>query len=307
MFKCQCFNVVPALSISEQVQLFITHRTTHQATNIIIIVIIIIFHPLPFRLPFLCIPSLHPMSLLVIIIIIIQARGPISFLLVQLVDHSYMSHLSIYQAFLSSSSSFLTKMPMFTTTDVDNIHPSVPDVAAMRIVTTNTNCTHPSLPPFQSPTTDLSPPRINNEEVVVLGVVSPSAEAITPAVSVAINSTCAAGKKDTEVSFVITFFNPQSKNPRCITPCDCFNITSKASGGITIACKMCLNFWVSNCFLLLSEHLNYFHTIVLSSSMFKPGHGGPSTYLLHEDMPCNGQEWQLKCVLVSFRIDRLKD
>ncbi len=43
------------------------------------------------------------------------------------------------------------------------------------------DCTHPSLPPFQSPTTDPSSPSADNEEVIILGVVSPPAEAMSPA------------------------------------------------------------------------------------------------------------------------------
>ena len=78
---------------------------------------------------------------------------------------------------------------MFTTANVDSTHPSLPDVAAMQIVITNANSTHPSLPPFQSPTTDPSPPSVGNEEAVLLGVVSLPAEATTPAVDAAINST----------------------------------------------------------------------------------------------------------------------
>ncbi len=125
------------------------------------------FHPVPFHLSFSPIPSLHPTSLLVIIIII-QARGPIYFLLIRLVDHLYLSHPSIHRAFLSSSSSFLTKIPTYTTANVDITYPSLPDVAAIQIVTTNANCSHPSLSPFQSRTTDPSPPSIDNEEVVIL-------------------------------------------------------------------------------------------------------------------------------------------
>jgi hypothetical protein len=61
------------------------------------------------------------------------------------------------------------------------------------------NCTHPSLPPFQPPTTDPSSPSADNEEVIVLGVVSPPAEATSPAINVAINdSTHTASKMDTE-------------------------------------------------------------------------------------------------------------
>jgi hypothetical protein len=196
---------------------------------------------------------------------------------------------------------------MYTTTNVDITHPSLPDVAAMGIVITKTNCTHPSLSPFQLPTTDPSPPSIGHEEVVVLGVVSPPAEAKTPAVNAAINSTYTAGKKDTEVSNIIVFFNPLSRKPRCNMLHDCFNITPNASGGITIACKTCLNSGVSNSFSLLLECLIYSLTIVSSPSIFRPVSGGPSMQLLHKDMPCNVQEWQLKCVLVLFRIVRLED
>jgi hypothetical protein len=149
----------------------------------------------------------------------------------------------------------------------------------MQIVTTNANCTHPSLPPFQSPTTDPSIPSIGNEEVVVLGVVSPPAEAMTSDVNAAINSTCAAGQKDTEVNDEIAFFNPLSRKPRCNMLRDCFNITPNVFGGVTIACKTCLNFGVINCFSLLLVRLIYSLTIVLSPSIFRPGRGGPSTQL----------------------------
>ena len=115
------------------------------------------------------------------------------------------------------------------------------------------DCTHPFLPPFQSPITDPSSPSTDNEEVIVLGVVSPPAEATSLAVDVAVNdSTHAASKMDTEISNVIAFFNPISKKPRCNTLCNCFNITPMASGGLTVVCKSCNYFGVSNCFLLLS-------------------------------------------------------
>jgi hypothetical protein len=135
----------------------------------------------------------------------------------------------------------------------------------MQIVTTNPNCTHPSLPPFQSPTTDPSPPSFDNEKVVVLSVVSPPAEAKTPAVDAAVSSTRTAGMKETEVKNAIALFNPLSKKPRCNTLRDCFNITPNASGRITITYKTCLNFGVSNCFLLLLERL-----IILSPSFYLP-------------------------------------
>jgi hypothetical protein len=170
-------------------------------------------------------------------------------------------------------------MPTYTTAGVDITHPSLPDVAAIQIVTTNAYYTHPFLPPFQSPTTDPSPPSIDNEEVVILGVVSPPAEATTPAVDAAINSTHRAGKKNTAVSNSIAFFIPLSKKPRCNTLHDCFNITPNASGGITIAFKTCLNFGVSNFFSLLLKTLIYSLSIVLSPSIFRPGSGGPSMQL----------------------------
>jgi hypothetical protein len=87
------------------------------------------------------------------------------------------------------------------------------------VTTTDANdCTHPSLPPFQSPTTDPSSPSVDNEKVIILGVVSPPDEAKSPAADVAVNdSTHAASKMHTEISYVIAFFNPISKKPRCNT------------------------------------------------------------------------------------------
>jgi hypothetical protein len=115
------------------------------------------------------------------------------------------------------------------------------------------NCTHPSLPPFQSPTTDPSSPSADNEEVIVLGIVSPPAEVTSPAVDVAVNdSTHSASNVDTEISNIIAFFNPISKKLRCNMLHDCFNVTLMSSRGFTIACKSYHNFGVSNCFLLLS-------------------------------------------------------
>ncbi len=72
-------------------------------------------------------------------------------------------------------------------------------------------------------------------------------------------------------------------------------------------CKNCTNFEVSNCFLLLSEQLINLHTIDLSSSIFRSDRGSPSTQLLQEDTPSNVQEWQLKCILISFIIVRLEN
>jgi hypothetical protein len=62
------------------------------------------------------------------------------------------------------------------------LHPHQPNIIplititvtnpAMNTITTNVDFTHPTLPPFLSPTTDPSPLSIDNEEVVVLDVVS---------------------------------------------------------------------------------------------------------------------------------------
>jgi hypothetical protein len=112
--------------------------------------------------------------------------------------------------------------------------------------------TPPSLPPFQLPST--ADPCADDEEVVVLGAVFvPPAEATSPAVDLAINdSTHAAGKEDTEISDVVAFFNPISKKARCNTLHNCVDITPMVSGGLTVVCKSCNHFGVSNCFLLLS-------------------------------------------------------
>ncbi len=117
------------------------------------------------------------------------------------------------------------------------------------------NYTPHSLPPFQLPSTaDSSSPSADDEEVVVLGAVFVApAEATSPAISLAINdSTHAAGNEDTEISDVVVFFNPISKKPRCNTLRNCFDITPMASRGLTVVCKSCNYFGVSNCFLLLS-------------------------------------------------------
>ncbi len=78
------------------------------------------------------------------------------------------------------------------TTHADDTHPSLFDATAI-------GCTHPSL--------DLSPPGIDNEEIVMLGVVSLAATKV-PAVSAithdpcipAVDATTHAAGKDTEVS-----------------------------------------------------------------------------------------------------------
>ncbi len=123
---------------------------------------------------------------------------------------------------------------------------------AMPTFTTNTNCIQPSLPPIQSPTTDPSPPGIDDEEVVVLDVVSlatTTKNLCTPPVNV---STHAAASKNTEVSNIIAFFNPQAstaKKPRYNMLRGCFKVTVNASGGgMIVECKTCTMFGVSNCF-----------------------------------------------------------
>jgi hypothetical protein len=155
-------------------------------------------------------------------------------------------------------------MPEFTT--VNSPHPSSPNEAELPTVTTNDNCIHPSLPPFQSPTTnDPSPPSVDNEEVVLLGVISP-VEATTPAVNA---NTHAAGKDTTIVSDIIAFFNPQatlSKKPRCNIICGCFNIAPDASEWTIITCKNCTNFGVCNCIFhaqkITLRKMIYSHAII---------------------------------------------
>jgi hypothetical protein len=98
---------------------------------------------------------------------------------------------------------FLLTMPKCTT--LHSPHPSSSDKAALPTITTNPNCTHSFVPPFQSPTTyDPSPLSADNEEVVLSGVVSP-AEART----LAVNTSTHAGGKDTKVRIVVAFFNHQ--------------------------------------------------------------------------------------------------
>ncbi len=122
----------------------------------------------------------------------------------------------------------------------------------MPTFTTDADSTHPFLPPIQSPTTDSSPPGVEDEEVVVVDVVSSASTTAknpcTPPVNV---STNAAVGKDTEVSNIIAFFNPlanTAKKPRCNMLRGCLNITVNASGGgMIIECKKCTQFGVSKC------------------------------------------------------------
>ncbi len=115
------------------------------------------------------------------------------------------------------------------------------------------DCTYPCLPPFQSPTTEPSPPSIDSDDVVILGVVSPS-DALTPAVktntrdhfTLAIDGSTHASHKETEVSNIIAFFNPlpviASKKPRCNTLRECFHVTPNGGEGVIVTCKNCTKF-----------------------------------------------------------------
>ncbi len=137
---------------------------------------------------------------------------------------------------------------------------------AMPIFTTDTNCIHSSLPPIQSPTTDPSPSGVDDEEVVVLDVVSPATitkNPCTPPVNV---STHAAAGKNTEVSNIITLFNPQAstaKKRRCNMLHGCFKVTVNASVGGT-----CTMFGVSNCFFWWRKyHSFWYHILTLCCSL----------------------------------------
>jgi hypothetical protein len=75
----------------------------------------------------------------------------------------------------------------------------------MNTITTNADFTHPTLPPFQSPTTDPSPLGIDHEEVVVLDVVSLASTVKNPCTPAVNASTPSAAGKDTEVSNILAF------------------------------------------------------------------------------------------------------
>ena len=126
----------------------------------------------------------------------------------------------------------------------DNNTTTSPDMA---------NCTHPSLPPFQSPATEPSPPSIDNDDVEILGVVSPPDSLSTPAVKAsmhnlftpALNASTHASCHKTEVTNVFAFYNPlASRKPRCNTLRECFNVTPNGLEGIIVACKNCTKFGI---------------------------------------------------------------
>jgi hypothetical protein len=109
------------------------------------------------------------------------------------------------------------------------------------------------LPPFQSLTTEPSPPSIDSDDVAILGVVSPP-DALTPAVktntrdhfTLAADGSTHASRKETEVSNIIAFFNPlpaiASKKPRCNTLRECFHVTPNGGEGVIVTCKNCTKF-----------------------------------------------------------------
>jgi hypothetical protein len=135
----------------------------------------------------------------------------------------------------------------------------------MSALSTHADFTHPSLPPFQSPTTDPSPPGgIENEEVVVLDVVSLASTTKNPCTpTVNACKPAAAGKDSTGVSNIVTFFNPlanTAKKPRCNMLHGCFKITPNASCGMIIECKNCAHFGVSNCIILLRRYVSYINS-----------------------------------------------
>ncbi len=134
-------------------------------------------------------------------------------------------------------------------------------------ITTDADLTHPTLPSFYSPATDPSPLGIDNEEVVVLDVVSPASTAKNPYTPTVNASTPAAAGKDTEVSNTLAFFNPlanTAKKPRCNMLRGCFKITPNASGGMIIECKNCTHFWVSNFIFLFRKYVLYINSNSLS-------------------------------------------
>ena len=139
----------------------------------------------------------------------------------------------------------------------------------MFALSTNADFTHPSSPPFQSPTTDPSPSSgIENEEVVVLDVVSPASTTENHCMA-AVNErkSAAAGKGSTEVSNIGAFSNPlanTAKRPRCNMLHGCFKITPNASWGMIIECKNFAHFGVSNCIILFRRYVSYISSNSLS-------------------------------------------
>lgn len=121
----------------------------------------------------------------------------------------------------------------------------------MSSLSTNADCTYPSLPPFQSPATDpVLPGGIEDEEVVMLDVVSPASTTENPCTpTVNARKSTAAKKDSTEVSNIVAFFNPlanTAKKPRCNMLRGCFQITPDPSCGMIVECKNCIHFGVSN-------------------------------------------------------------
>jgi hypothetical protein len=132
----------------------------------------------------------------------------------------------------------------------------------MSALSTNADFTHPSL--LLAPMTDPSPPGgIENEEVVVLDVVSLASTTKNPC-TLAVNAhkSAAAGKDSTEVSNIVAFFNPlanTAKKPRCTMLHGCFKINPGM-----IECKNCAHFWVSSCILLFRRYVSYINSNPLS-------------------------------------------
>jgi hypothetical protein len=186
----------------------------------------------------------------------------------------------------------------------------------MSALSTNADFTHPSLPPFQSPTTDLSPPNgIENEEVVVLDVVSPASTTKNPCMpAVNARKSAAAGKDSTEVSNIVAFFNPlanTAKRPRCNMLRGCFKITPNASCGMIIECKNCAHFGVSNCIILFRRYVSYINSnplLFLNSPLYlqtrKWKHFN-ATFSRGHALQCPGVA--IECTPVSFTIARLED
>ena len=118
----------------------------------------------------------------------------------------------------------------------------------MPSLSTDADCTHPSLPPFQSPATDPSPPgSIGSEEVAMLDVVFPATTAKNPCTpTVNARKSAAARKDSTEVSNIVAIFNPlanAAKKPKCNMLRGCFKITPDASYGMIGKCKNFFHFW----------------------------------------------------------------
>jgi hypothetical protein len=92
----------------------------------------------------------------------------------------------------------------------------------------------------------------------VLDVVSLATTTKNPCTPPVNASTHAVAGKNTEVSTIITFFNPQAsiaKKPRRNMLCGCFKVTVNASGGgMIVECKTCTMFGVSNCFFLFRKY-----------------------------------------------------